>query len=81
MTPEISQLIAKICAEYHVTVKNVMSRDRHLTVARARHAIFAALRKAPYNFSTPEIGRIMGRDHTSVLSGSRRYEQRNEVTT
>lgn len=44
----------------------LVSKDRHQHIAHARIACCYVLRKQGYSF--PEIGRIVFRDHTTVMS-------------
>lgn len=74
MTPlpaPVRALIARIADVYGVTVADVLGESRTLTIARARHAVIAELR-TNFGFSLPEIGRIVGRDHTTVLAALRK---------
>lgn len=52
---------------FAVTYADVMStrRDRHIVVVR--HACIRRVHEARPDLSTPALGRIFGRDHTSVL--------------
>ena len=61
----------RICQLNGVTLDQVASQDRHASVARARHQLIAYLRVTTA-LSLPEIGAIMDRDHTTVLSSVRK---------
>lgn len=51
---------------YHVRPEEILGRGRSKSIARARHSVFLSLRVR--GLSYPEIGRLMGRDHTTVLA-------------
>lgn len=77
LTHNNSQAIAEtlqLVAEAHeVTAREVMSQNRGKRVSRARRDVFAALKFLGLNNS--EIGRAMGRDHSTVVQGLRRREK------
>lgn len=59
---------------YHVTIDELCGRNRSATVARARAALCWELRRK--GLSYPEIGRLVGRDHRSVMSAVEVHEAR-----
>lgn len=57
-----------------VSVHDILvSRKRTKPVAMARHEAIYRMREK--GFSLPQIGRVFGRDHTSILNSIRRAEQ------
>lgn len=66
------EIIQTIATEQGVTVEQILSPLRSKPVTRARHMAMAAIRVARPQLSLPVIGRMFGRDHTSVLHGIRR---------
>lgn len=62
-----------ICRAHHADPNAVFGRDRHKSAAAARRHIWMVLRHTLL-MSYPEIGRVFGVDHTSVLYGVRRAE-------
>lgn len=64
-------VIAEVAREHEVTPEQVMGRSVHRHVVRARWAAMARLREA--GLSYPRIGRILGRDHSTVMYGIRRH--------
>lgn len=64
-----------IVARCSTTLDAVASRDRHHSVAQARHQIAAYLRVVK-GLSTPEIGTLLDRDHTTVAVGVRKAIRR-----
>jgi len=64
------EFVDQIAQRYGVTVEMVVSRDRHASIAAARHAVCYALRYdlPDRDLSFPEIGRLIDRDHSTVIS-------------
>lgn len=62
--------VADIVRSHHVTVFEVCGRGRTAKVVEARHDAWAYLRRL--GFSYPEIGRLWGVDHSSVLTALRK---------
>lgn len=60
------ELIAAARA-YGVSCEDILGRSRSKTIARARHALWRALRA--HGWSYPEIARYTGHDHSSVMYG------------
>jgi chromosomal replication initiation ATPase DnaA len=70
-----SNLLAEaeiICGAHRVSLDVVLSGIRSRAASKARHAIFAAIRK--HGLSYPEIARLFGMDHTSVREAILRWE-------
>lgn len=63
----IKSLIAKAAEANGVTYEAVMSRARPRNVCRARFDAIAAVVKAYPDMSFPRVGKIFGRDHSSVM--------------
>lgn len=66
-------VVAEVCDKHNVAVNDVMSLRRSKSIVAARHEVCWRLREET-NWSMPQIGRFMGRDHTSVLYGCRCYD-------
>ena len=64
------RVLRTAAALFHVHPNEILGRDRHQTIALARHV--AAYLFRCDGLSYPEIGREMGRDHTTVMSGIKR---------
>ncbi len=64
-----------VCLAYNVTLEDVLSRRRHGRTVRARDACCVKLLKIP--MSGPEVGLLMGMDHSSVFSARDRYKVRD----
>lgn len=59
-------IIKKICKKHGVSYIEVLKRGRRKKIVDARFEIARELKKLGY--STPEIGVILRRDHSTVLN-------------
>lgn len=77
ITPDkVMRIVAKHC---HVTVSDILSRNRKRDVCDARH-IFCAVMKREFNYSLVEIGRINNRrDHTTTIHSIQTYNNRIKI--
>ena len=67
-----------VCHHFHLRTSDLTSKDRHKTVAFARH-VAMYLCKQRLKCSFPELGRAFGgRDHTTVISAVRKIEAQRE---
>lgn len=64
-----------VAGRYHVTPRDILGRRRTMTVSAARHDCWHVIRSR-YTKSLPEIGELFGVDHTSVLHGILRAQER-----
>jgi hypothetical protein len=62
------------------TRDELVGKDRATRLVAARHAVMWRMRRE-LGLSLPAIGRLFGRDHTTVLNGIRRHEQRTGATS
>ncbi len=60
-----------VCHHFHVRSSDLLSTDRHRSIALARH-VAMYLAKMRLNVSFPELGRAFGKDHTTVMSAVRK---------
>lgn len=74
MTPREQSIaiIREIALEYGVSVVCILGRDRTRRVSAARRCAYATIRSRK-GISYPAIGRIFGRDHTTVIYGVRKH--------
>jgi chromosomal replication initiation ATPase DnaA len=70
-------LLPGLCERLGVTVDEMLSRGRTKQLAHARAIVCWALRQKGFSF--PEIGRALGRDHTSVIPAVRKIERAAEA--
>lgn len=54
-------------------VDSLYGRDRHKCVSMARHELQAWLKRNA-RMSYPEIGRLFGRDHTTIITACRKID-------
>ncbi len=68
-----------VCHHFHLRSADLTSKDRHKSVAFARH-VAMYLCKQRLKCSFPELGRAFGgRDHTTVMSAVRKIEAQREA--
>ena len=74
---EAQTILREVASAYPLTVPELKgrSRTRHIVVARqeAMHLL------ARQGWSTPRIGRLLGRDHSTVLHGIEAHKRRNDA--
>jgi chromosomal replication initiation ATPase DnaA len=82
MSPRVSRILSDVSQQTNVAVDMLLSPDRHRPIAWARQTAMARIR-ALVNangepvFSYSAIGKIFGRDHTTVISGIKCDAYRN----
>jgi hypothetical protein len=78
---DLYDFVRKVAHRYGATVEAVLSRDRHHSVSNARHAVCYALRYGleDRELSYPEIGRLLGRDHTTVINSIKTHAKRKTI--
>lgn len=64
---QVRKVIEAVCDRHEITYTDVMSRSRFADVVAARHEAIVAVATAFPWMSLPKIGRVFGRDHTSIL--------------
>lgn len=67
----VNQALDLVAEEYGVTVRQLRGWQKDAHMARARRAAYAALRHI--GLSTPVIGRLLRKDHSTVLYGLRKF--------
>lgn len=73
--PSIAEIERRAMRVFGVTKAELRSNRRHREICFARQFVmYWTVRLTP--LSLPQIGRIVGRDHTSVLSGKRAYPEK-----
>lgn len=68
-------LTRTIAAAYFTTPGRVVGERRLKRDVHARHALWASI-YAMGRYSLPELGRMFGRDHTTILVGIRKHNAR-----
>ena len=69
------QIICLVSDVYNIPLEQLMGHRRFREWAVPRQLIYWLIRKTT-NKSLPEIGRILGRDHATILHGIRQVEKR-----
>ena len=82
MNEEIKNIIDTACMVFELSKEDLYcSQRRH--VASARAAVYYEIRKAGKvekwnHYSLPFIGRLFGRDHSTVMGGLKKYQEWRE---
>ncbi|MBM4363651.1 MAG: chromosomal replication initiator protein DnaA [Deltaproteobacteria bacterium] len=73
-TTSVEEIQRLVCGHFSLSNAELLSKDRHKSVAFARHVAMYLCRQR-LGSSFPELGRAFGnRDHTTVMSAVRRVE-------
>lgn len=73
---DLLDLCADLARQHGATVDEVLSPSRSPRVSHARQAIWYALRHhSERRYSYPDLGRLFGRDHSTIIYGVRAYER------
>lgn len=75
LTPGERELAEAIARTYGVSVDGMLSRSRIHMFAVPRDCFIATLRRST-NLSLPDLGALLGRDHSSIHEAIRRHEAR-----
>ena len=72
-----------IVKEYHATLEEVMGLSREQRISHARHACWAYLRGLTRSgkpvLSYPDIGKLFGVEHSSIIHGVRAHHERKRL--
>jgi len=71
----MADIIADVSKRTGVPVHDIKGPSRFRSIVRARH-MFMTEAYETGRFSLPQIGRFLGRDHTTVLHGIRQHKSR-----
>lgn len=77
--PVTAQLIQRVACEFYGVARNEMLSGRRSIEAVHPRQVAMYLARVMTLKSFPEIGKVFGRDHTTILHGSRKIEQRLAV--
>jgi chromosomal replication initiator protein len=69
------QILELVCLEFGFTAEQLLNKDRHRSIAEARQIAVWLLRTSR-GLSYPEIGLLLQRDHTTIMSNYRSIERR-----
>lgn len=70
---EARKIANKILKRHHLTMEQAFCRCRAVFVSECRHEIWFALIANGYGYA--QIGRMFGRDHTSIMHGVRKWRR------
>lgn len=75
LTPRQRNLndIAEIAEAHRLTLEDILGKSRHKYLVSVRRKCVVMLREKGY--STTEIGRIMQRDHSTIVHALQRHKQ------
>lgn len=73
--PKWLRIVERVATEHGISVREIMSNSRYKNTNIARQAVYYALRQETA-LSYPEIGRRIGRDHSSVIHGEYMHKKR-----
>ena len=64
---QMMQVVARVAGEHGVTVADIMSRSRKANLVLARYDAIASVERQFPGISSVMLGRLFGRDHTTIL--------------
>lgn len=71
----VDDVLRRVCAHHDVTMLEMRSTRRHARIARARQEASWLLREVVVpRPSFPEIGRLLSKDHTTIIHGCAKVE-------
>lgn len=73
-----NEVLRCVAQSYLLSIADLLSKNRHRHIAEARIVAYWLLRTRT-ELSFPEIGRVLGKDHTSVMSGVRKCVERRAL--
>jgi chromosomal replication initiation ATPase DnaA len=65
--PLAHEIIYNVARNHGLGVRDILGGGRTKEVVKARHSAIKAVKAAKPHLSSTVIGRIFGRDHTSIL--------------
>lgn len=68
------EIIREVCATYEIARDDLLSDNRAFWCSIPRQALMFALHEAGYSY--PRIGRLLGRDHSTIIFGVKRHRMR-----
>jgi len=71
----IDKILSMVSQKYGITVDDLKSRKRTSNIASARHISVYIIKKLT-DRSLPAIGRVFGRDHTTIINSIETVEKR-----
>ncbi len=75
VTVTIDKILSMVSQKYGISVEDLKSRKRTSNIASARHISVYIIKKLT-DRSLPAIGRVFGRDHTTIINSIETVEKR-----
>lgn len=75
VTVTIDKILSVVSNKYGIPVEDIKSRKRTSNIASARHIAIYVIKKMT-DRSLPAIGRLFGRDHTTIINSIEAVEKR-----
>lgn len=72
--PPMREIVGDVALSERVTLREMLSPTQHRSIAWPRQHAMSECRDAGYSYAA--IGRFFGRDHTTVIHGVRRHNDR-----
>ena len=74
-TNEILEIISR---QTNVSISDILSDRRFTEMVKARH-IFCGILRMTYKFSLTHIGTLLQRDHTTIISAVKQFNNRKQL--
>lgn len=71
----VRRILTKVCKKYNMTPEQAFFRTRLQCVTKVRFECFFALYANGFGYG--EIGRMLNRDHTTVMHGAREWKEKH----
>lgn len=65
-------IISNVARDYGFAVADILGKERGLRLCKARFAAVLAVKQAFPDYSTPRLGRLFKRDHSTIIHALRR---------
>ena len=75
---KLNDIKAGVCGVFDLTEAQLIGQSREKKYAHARH-VFVGLARQMTDYSMSDIGRYLGRDHTTIHNSERRFDHLCDV--
>jgi len=69
----VDRILDKVSAKYEISIEDIKSRKKTKNIAFTRHIAIYLIRKLT-NMSLPAIGKVIGRDHSTIIFSLEKIE-------
>lgn len=81
MPSQLSALLGEVAARRRLSRAEILSPHEHPYIVEARDEVWALAQEANARiYSAAQLGRLFGRNHSTVLRGVRRHRSRRSVS-